>query len=138
MQPKIEALRKEFTTELNNTATTADLEILKVKYLGKKGPIQELMRALKDISPEQRPETGKWINDIKEEITHKIESRQKDLILSEENTQLQKEKIDITLPGRNRYQGRKHIISQTMDEMLNILIGMGFSVQYGPDIDTDY
>src|SRR4029078_8752690 len=52
--------------------------------------------------------------------------------------QLEKEKLDITLPGRRRFPGRKHIITQTLDHMIDLLSEMGFSVQYGPDIDTDY
>lgn len=138
MQPTIETLRNEFNTELARVAKTSDLEALKVKYLGKKGPIQNLMRALKDVPPDERPQTGKWINDLKEEIESHLNARQQELIAAEENTQLLSEKIDITLPGRRRFPGRKHIVTQTMDEMIDILSEMGFSVQYGPDIDTDY
>jgi len=138
MQPTIETLRQEFKTELSLAKSTANLEVVKVKYLGKKSPIQNLMRALKDVPQEQRPECGKWINDLKEEISASIETSQQQLIASEETLQLQNEKIDITLPGRRRFSGRKHIITQTMDEMIDILMGMGFSVQYGPDIESDY
>jgi phenylalanyl-tRNA synthetase alpha chain len=138
MQPTIETLRQEFNNELSLVKSTADLEVLKVKYLGKKSPIQNLMRALKDVPAERRPECGKWINDLKEQISAALEARQQELIAVEENRQLQNEKIDITLPGRRRFPGRKHIITQTMDEMIDILIGMGFSAQYGPDIESDY
>lgn len=138
MQPTIETLRQEFHQELSLAKTTTHLENLKVKYLGKKSPIQNLMRALKDVPPEKRPECGKWINDLKEEITAALDNNQEKLLASEVTQQLQNEKIDITLPGRRRYSGRKHIITQTMDEMIDILIGMGFSVQYGPDIESDY
>lgn len=138
MQPTIETLRQEFKSELSLAKSTANLEVVKVKYLGKKSPIQNLMRALKDVPQEQRPECGKWINDLKEEISASIEASQQQLIAIEETLQLQTEKIDITLPGRRRFSGRKHIITQTMDEMIDILMGMGFSVQYGPDIESDY
>lgn len=138
MQPTIETLRQEFNNELSLVKSTTDLETLKVKYLGKKSPIQNLMRALKDVPSEQRPECGKWINDLKEQISAALETQQQKLISLEESLQLQNEKIDITLPGRRRFPGRKHIITQTMDEMIDILIGMGFSVQYGPDIESDY
>jgi phenylalanyl-tRNA synthetase alpha chain len=138
MQSTIETLRQEFKTELSLIASTINLEILKVKYLGKKSPIQNLMRTLREVSPEERPECGKLINDLKEEISASIEASQNEFILKEEALQLQSEKIDITLPGRSRFPGRKHIITQTMDEMIDILAGMGFSVQYGPDIESDY
>lgn len=138
MHQTIEVIRKQFTAELSEVESTADLEALKVKYLGKKGPMQQLMKSLKDISPEQRPEAGKQINDLKEEITSQITQKYDALLFSEENEQLAKEKIDVTLTGRKRFAGRKHVITQTIDQMIDILSEMGFAVQYGPDIDTDY
>lgn len=138
MQQEISSLRQLFHKDLVGAVQTADLEALKVKYLGKKSPIQQLMKTLKDVPAEQRPEVGKWINDLKEEVTAKISDKFSDLITQEENAQLSREKIDITLPGRRRFPGRKHIITQTMDEMIDIMISLGFSVQYGPEVDSDY
>ena len=138
MHQSIEQLYNEFEHEIKTIASTNDLETLKVKYLGKKGPIQNIMKELKDVPPEQRPEFGKCVNDLKEDISKKIDEKQNILVQSEENQQLLSEKIDITLPGRRRFIGRKHVINQVMDEMIEILIELGFSVQYGPDIDTDY
>lgn len=138
MRETILSMRQEFTSELSNVVTTSDLEALKVKYLGKKSPIQQLMRMLKEVSPEQRPQFGKDINDLKVELTEKIASREEALITSEENHRLAHEKIDVTLPGRQRFSGRKHVITETFDDMIDTLSSMGFSVQYGPDIDTEY
>lgn len=138
VQKNIDSLRKEFTNDLQQVSSTADVEELKVKYLGKKGPIQNLMKSLKEATSEERPILGKAINDLKEEIAQQIDSKEQILLGEEETAQLAREKIDITLPGRRRYPGRKHVITQTLDDMLDILIGMGFSVQYGPDVDTDY
>jgi len=138
MLQTIESLRQEFALELKDVNSTADLEILKVKYLGKKGPLQQLMKALKEVSPEDRPEYGKHINVFKENLTKELTSREEALIDREENDRLAHEKIDISLPGKGRHSGRKHIITHTLDDMIDILIAMGFSVQDGPDIDTDY
>jgi phenylalanyl-tRNA synthetase alpha chain len=77
----IQALQKEFFNELQNAQTTTLIEALKVKYLGKKGPIQNLMKALKDVSPEDRPQVGKLINDLKEEISKKIGELESQLVL---------------------------------------------------------
>jgi phenylalanyl-tRNA synthetase alpha chain len=134
----IENIRQQFLDELSKVKSTADLEEIKVKYLGKKGPIQQLMKELKDMPPEQRPEFGKFINELKEEISQKIDSQENSLLSKEENIQLESEKIDITLPGRKHFAGRKHVLTNIMDEMIDILAGMGFAVQYGPDIDSDY
>lgn len=138
MQPTIAKLKSEFAEELKKVSSTQDLESIKVKYLGKKGPIQQLMQLLRDVPTEQRPEAGKQINILKEEISVEIEKANQQLIAKEESEQIANEQIDITLPGRRDFLGRKHIITQVMDEMIDILISLGFSVQYGPDIDTDY
>jgi len=138
MEQKIEMLRQNFLAELNLVISTDDLEALKVKYLGRKGPIQDLMKGLKELSSEERPIAGKQINDLKVEVSNQISAREEALVAEEVQEQLVKEKLDITLPGRQRFSGRKHIINQVLDQMIDILIEMGFSVQYGPHIDTDY
>jgi len=138
MKNTIESLRQQFLADVKQATSTNGVEALKVKYLGKKGPVQDLMKDLRTVSPEERPQVGKNINDLKEELTARLEDLQQMFLGHEENQRIQHEKIDITLPGRRHYPGRKHIITQEMDEMLNIFMGMGFSVQYGPDIDTDY
>ncbi|WP_039385740.1 phenylalanine--tRNA ligase subunit alpha [Neochlamydia sp. TUME1] len=138
MHSSIQAIHSDFTADIAAVKTTAEIENLKIKYLGKKGFIQNLMKFLKEVNPEQRPAFGKEINELKEDVLHQIEEHEKQLIAKEEDQQLAQEKIDITLPGRRPPLGRKHIITQALDSILDILVGMGFSVQYGPDIDTDY
>lgn len=138
MQQSIEDLRQQFLQQLVQVKTTHDLEGVKVKFLGKKGPIQQLMQMLRDVAPDQRPVIGKQINDLKEFMAAECEQLSADLITREEQQQLAHEALDITLPGRRRYSGNKHPLTQTMDQIIAILTGLGFSVQYGPDIDTDY
>ena len=138
MADNVHTIRNQFSQELLNAQSSADLEAIKVRYLGKKGPIQELMKSLKDVSAEERPHFGKAINDLKVDISNQLDVKFQDVIIAEEGTRLSHENIDISLPGRRRFSGRKHIITQTLDRMIEILVGMGFSVQYGPDIDSDY
>lgn len=138
MRQTIENLKHNFDAEMQKVASSVDLDSLKVKYLGKKGPIQDLMKGLRDVSAEERPSIGKFINDLKEHLEKSIESARSHIGQKELDSQLAHENIDITLPGRRRFAGRKHIITQALDEMIDILVSMGFSVQYGPDIDTDY
>lgn len=138
MSTSIENLRELFEKEIAEVKSTADLEALKVKYLGKKGPVQSLMRQLKDITPEERPRFGQQVNDLKLEFDSRCEELLGMLTLSEESKQLLLEKIDITIPGRRKFLGGKHVLKAVMDEILEILIGMGFSVQSAPDIENDY
>lgn len=138
MASLIETLRLEFEKDFSQVHTTSALEALKVKYLGKKGPIQALMKELKKITQEERREFGQKINVLKNEIEAKCQELLTNLQLREEESQLAKERIDITIPGRRKFLGGKHILNAVMDEILDILVGMGFSVQYGPDIENDY
>ena len=138
MKEQLANIRREFEQDIEQAKSVQDIETIHVKYLGKKGPLQNLMKVLKEVSAEERPEVGKWINELKVDLTHKIESSRQSLVHQEESQNLLKEKIDVTLPGRRPNVGRKHILIETLDEVIDILIGMGFSVQYGPDIDSDY
>ncbi len=138
MDQQIGELRQQFKQELNLVKDSKDVEQLKVRYLGKKGPLQTLMTQLREVSADKRPLVGKQINDLKvelEELCHLALTGYKEAELAH---QIAGEKIDITLPGRKQFQGRSHPLSQLLHEITDILRGMGFSVQYGPDIDTDW
>ncbi|MBI5272894.1 MAG: phenylalanine--tRNA ligase subunit alpha [Chlamydiia bacterium] len=135
---KITSLRSQFICELREAVSSKDLEALKVKYLGKKGPIQALMLELKHASPEERPQAGKLINDLKEEFLSHCDHSLHRVKQREMAAAFQQEWLDATLPGRKQFLGRAHPISQMLQRILDILIGMGFSVQLGPDVDTDY
>lgn len=138
MSSAINELKQDFEKELSAVQTAFELENLKVKYLGKKGPVQALMKTLKELSPEERPLFGQKVNELKEEFEEKCQQLHSHLVLSEQEKQLASEKIDITVPGRCGLLGSKHILNAAIDEIIDILIGMGFSVELGPDIETDY
>ncbi len=134
----ISQLRFSFLDELKNATSSKDLESLKVKYLGKKGPVVALMLELKGCSAEERPNLGKLINDLKEELSLHCDQSLARIKSEELSSQFAREWIDSTLPGRKRNLGRMHPIQQMLQKVLDILIGMGFSVRLGPDVDTDY
>jgi phenylalanyl-tRNA synthetase alpha chain len=138
LHEQIGKLRFQFIDELKEVTHTKDLENLKTKYLGKKGPLQALMLELKNATSEERPHFGKLINDLKEELVLHCENTLQRLKNLELNERLKSEWIDVTLPGRHKNQGRLHPITIVMNRIVDILIGMGFSVELGPDVDTDY
>jgi phenylalanyl-tRNA synthetase alpha chain len=138
MNEKIALLEEQFQAELSGLKNSKQVEDLKVRYLGRKGPIQDLMQNLRDLSSEERPLFGKRVNDLKEKVHALLEEKESYFKSQENSSRLEEEKIDITLPGRPHYISRKHVITQMLDEVIDIFISMGFSVQYGPDIDTDY
>lgn len=138
MQTLIADLYTQFQQELSQSQQLTELEALKIKYLGKKGTIQELMKGLKEASAEERPALGKSINDLKVAVEGKLEEKLSTLGSQEQQERLAKETLDVTLPGKRRFRGKKHIITQTLDQMLSILGEMGFSVQIGPEIESDF
>lgn len=138
MQEKISQIRSSFQQDLIQTSSTQLADQLKVKYLGKKGIIQELMIALKTCPKEQRPELGKEINLLKEEIEACCTELLRSLTSQDLLKKIEEERIDVTMPGRRSFQGRKHPIYLLRDKILSVLSSMGFSVQYGPDVDSDY
>ncbi len=138
MQEAIQNIQKDFEKALNKASQVRDIEDLKVKYLGKKGPIQQLMQSLKDASKEERPILGKLINDLKVKVTDQCAAALTSFQGREEEEQIREETLDITLPGRRRFKGTVHPLTQMMQQIIEILVGMGFSIQYGPDIESDY
>lgn len=138
MQTSLSDIQKQFDADLSNAKSLSEIEALKIKFLGKKGVIQELMKTLKDIDPSERPAKGKEINDLKERVSQELDS-----ILTRQNAnelekRLEDESLDITLPGTQSYLGRRHIITSFLDKMLDILKQMGFSTQTGPQIESDF
>ena len=138
LDTKIAQIRKQFLHAIENAKTSKDVEEIKVQYLGKKGSVQDLMSFLKEATHEQRPLFGKQINDLKQEIATYLESISSKLFDKEQDLKIKSEDIDITLPGKREYWGRYHPVSSIMHQMIDVLISMGFSVEEGPDVDSDF
>src|SRR3989304_6805491 len=138
LDTKIAQIRKQFLHAIENAKTSKDVEEIKVQYLGKKGFVQDLMSFLKEATHEQRPLFGKQINDLKQEIATYLESISSKLFDKEQDLKIKSEDIDITLPGKREYWGRYHPVSSIMHQMIDVLISMGFSVEEGPDVDSDF
>ncbi|TXI35960.1 MAG: phenylalanine--tRNA ligase subunit alpha [Nitrosomonas sp.] len=138
MQEKIIAIRQACLDELKGASTVAMVEAVKVTYLGRKGPIQALMKDLREVSAEQRPQVGKEINDLRDLLESRCEEALEQLRSAEIGRQLADEALDITLPGRRHFRGCQHIVTSVMDDIIDALVEMGFSIQDGPEIESDY
>jgi len=138
LRTKVRTLQKEFEKKIAKASQSSEVENLRIQYLGRKGPIVELMKELKGCSVDEKPELGKLINDLKIKITSRLENAFEELKILEINNQLQNEQIDISLPGKKNSLGREHPLSQMLEKMIDILSGMGFSVYYTPEIESDY
>lgn len=138
MRDQIASLRHQFQSELASVTGVKDIESLKVKFLGKKGPVQELMQSLRSLSVEEKPLAGQLINEFKSELAALCDQALASFSAIELQKQLVEETLDVTLPGRKQRKGGSHPIHKMLDEIIALFSQMGFSVQYGPDIDTDY
>ncbi|MCX5780458.1 MAG: phenylalanine--tRNA ligase subunit alpha [Firmicutes bacterium] len=114
------------------------MNAIRVKILGRKGEITQILRGLKDLQGEDRIEAGKVANDIKNSLENLFEAKTVELKRLELETKIISEKIDISLPGMPLVMGGKHPITRVTDEVKEIFMGMGFSVAEGPEIETDY
>ncbi len=135
---QLDQIRNQFTKQLANVSSSKEIEELRIQFLGKKAPIQGLMRSLKDCTPQERPIVGQQINEVKQEIASLLQTKTEELQAKEQQIRFEKERIDISLPGKHQRLGRIHPITQMMEKVLGILSSMGFSVEYGPDLDSDY
>ncbi len=138
IEQSILLIESQATADLQTAHSVKDVESIKVKYLGKKGLVQSLMDSLRSCEASDRPRLGKSINDLKDSIVKQMEQALLGFEERELEKKLSEETLDVTMPGRRRFVGRKHILMQVMDEALSILSSMGFAVQLGPHIENDY
>lgn len=138
MEAKLRELEKKASEEIEVALSTDELEKVRVKYLGKKGELTEVLRGMGSLSAEERPLIGKVANEVRESIEGLLLNAKGQMKEKELQQKLNLEAIDVTMPGKAPAIGKKHPITQGMDELKNIFIGMGFKVVEGPEVDTIY
>lgn len=134
---QIEKIKSEIKNTLETIESVKELTELKVTYLGKKGPINELSQSMKELSNEDKKVFGKALNDFKMEITELIQTKEQTLKQKELEEKLEQEKIDITLPATKLTVGTMHPLIRTVEEIENIFISMGYDVVEGPEVEKD-
>lgn len=138
LETQLEAIRREAQQAIVAAETLDQLEQLRVKYLGKKGPIPQVLGGMGKLDPAERPRIGARANEVKESIQSDLDRKRTDLQAAAIQAQLQSETIDVTMPGVHRPQGRVHPLNSTIDQVLDIFVGLGYTVAEGPEMETDY
>lgn len=138
MKEQLHALREEAIEKINESNSAEDLQKLKVSYLGKKGSLTSILRGMGKLSKEERPVIGEVANKVREAITEKIETKKAEFDKIAMEEKLQKEAIDVTLPGRPVKVGGPHLLTKIIEEIEDLFIGMGYEVREGPEVETDY
>ena len=136
---KIDIILQEALDKLKNINSEAEAENIKVEYLGKKGKITELLKTLSSLSVEEKKTTGSKINEAKNTLTKSLEDKKKEIKSKLLEEKFKNEKIDISPAFSFSFpKGHYHIITQTIEEMSNIFMSLGFNVAKGREIETDW
>ncbi|MBC7825711.1 MAG: phenylalanine--tRNA ligase subunit alpha [Candidatus Parcubacteria bacterium] len=138
LESQLDAIRQEAQAAIAATETLDQLEQLRVKYLGKKGPIPQVLGGMGKLDPAERPRVGARANEVKEAIQGDLDRTRTALQAAQIQARLEAETIDVTMPGVFRPQGRVHPLNGTIDQVLDIFVGMGYTVAEGPEMETDY
>ncbi|MEQ9549483.1 MAG: phenylalanine--tRNA ligase subunit alpha [Coleofasciculus sp. G3-WIS-01] len=138
LETQLVALKQEATPAIAKTDTLDQLEQLRVNYLGKKGQLSQILRGMGKLSPEDRPRIGALANEVKEALQQSLDNKRQDLQAAQIQAQLAAETLDVTMPGVYRPQGRMHPLNSIIDQVLDIFVGLGYTVATGPEMETDY
>jgi phenylalanyl-tRNA synthetase alpha chain len=138
MNDSLDALREETLARIESSGNEAEIEQLRVEALGRKGRLTLLLRGLKNLPADQRPRAGEQLNQLRQLLEERLESRLQQVKTVEKEKALRQQTIDITLPGNRRERGRVHPLTTVIDEVIDIFWGMGFEIARGPDIEDDY
>ena len=138
MEEKLKSIEKEAVEQLRSAGDLRALDSIRVKFMGKKGVMTEILRGMRDVPPAERPAMGKLTNQVKESIVSELELATVRLKEKERMARLAAQTIDITLPGRRPILGRKHPLTQARSDIIRIFRGMGFQAAEGPEIEIDY
>ncbi|MFD1039578.1 phenylalanine--tRNA ligase subunit alpha [Virgibacillus byunsanensis] len=138
MKEQLEAIQSETLEKIKHTNDMKELQQIRVAILGKKGSLTSVLRGMGKLSKEERPVVGEIANAVRETITAAIDDKNKKLEQVALEAQLEKEAIDVTLPGRPVQIGGPHLLTKIVEEIEDLFIGMGFEVREGPEVETDY
>ncbi len=138
VKEELENLHKEILASLSQISTEKEVSEIRVRSLGRKGSVTQLLKRLGNLPETDRREIGRKANQIKEDLETRIEEVLLQIRERERKEALEKEKVDVTLPGRRMPIGKKHPITQILEEIIHIFSRLGFEVVEGPEVELDY
>lgn len=135
---ELTGIRTDFEADLAKATRSAEIESLRVAYLGKKGRLTGILRGMSTLAPEERPAFGLLANQLREEMEYAWTASSSRIAEKELNARLIAQAIDITLPGEAAPTGGRHPLSKAVDEICEIFLGLGFEIAEGPEIELDW
>ncbi len=138
LETQLQTLQQDGQAAIAATDSLEQLEQLRVKYLGKKGDLSQILGGMGKLDASDRPRIGSLANEVKTILQQALDDRRTALQTAQIQAQLEAEALDVTMPGVYRPLGRTHPLTAMTDRMIDILVGMGYTVADGPEIETDY
>jgi len=138
LREELARLREAALAEIAACRAEADLEAVRIRYLGRKGSLTQVVRGLATVPPDERPALGALVNQAKEAVEAAVTRAGERLAAERLAHSLAHERIDVTLPGRCRPRGHAHPLRLVEDEIIDLFVAMGFRVAEGPEIEDDY
>ena len=138
MKAQLEQIRANALEKLQSLNAEQELEELRVRVLGKKGELTGILKQLGSLSKEERPVVGQLANEVRAAVEAAIEEKRAALKAAAQELRLQKETIDVTMPGQLQEIGKIHPLTRVLEEVKEIFFGMGFSTVEGPEVEYDY
>lgn len=138
MKEQLSVIKQSAENQLAAAADLKELEVLRIKFLGKKGELTSVMKGMGKLSAEERPVVGQLANEVRTFIENELENKIDLFITKQKAEKLAKEKIDVCMPGKKFETGKRHPLTTVLDDLNDIFIGMGFSIVEGPEVEYDY
>jgi phenylalanyl-tRNA synthetase alpha chain len=138
VKEELDRLQNEVRVSLSQASTEKEISEVRVKYLGKKGSITQILKSLGTLPESERREIGQIANQLKQNTETRIEEALSRIREKDRREALEREKIDVTLPGRRIPVGKRHPLTQILDAIIDIFSRLGFEVVEGPEVELDY
>jgi phenylalanyl-tRNA synthetase alpha chain len=138
VKERIDQLKSEALAAIAAADSTADLEEVRVRYLGRSAEITEIKKSIGSLPPEDRKEVGRAANLASREIEENMEAQRAMIALAEQKSRLEAEAVDVTLPGVPFPKGHLHPTQRVIDEVVDFFVGLGYELAEGPEVETDY
>ena len=138
MEQQLKQLEQEALAKIEAASNLKELNDVRVAYLGKKGPITDLLKGMGKLSAEERPKMGALVNTVRENLTEVLTAKSTALEEAAIQEQLEKESIDVTLPGARVAIGNRHPLTRVIEEIEDLFVGMGYEIVEGPEVEKDY
>ena len=135
---ELHSLRSDVLSRIESAKTSENLEEVRVSVLGKAGTLTGYLRNMGNVAKEERAEVGALVNSVRQKIEEELEAKKTVIKKSEMEDKINSSEVDVTLPGRQKYIGKQHLISNIIDEVTDIFLGLGYTVRKGREVETDY